>query len=202
MRFKPISVKGSIIERRQSEMKITSSCSITLWGNEGNNRIEWDFSRHGGVRADSFFTYGLTALIENILSDETDGGNEGFYRTARWIPLRKYGMECPWLVKVALSRKNTLVETREIIRKTLPLQIRREPPRGTEEKYTTAVLTPREIKIARLLGKGFSQTQTGAILGLSVKTVNTHKQSLMRKLGFNNNREFQYWLLETAGNAV
>ncbi|MBH2604627.1 hypothetical protein FG173_04590 [Serratia marcescens] len=47
--------------------------------------------------------------------------------------------------------------------------------------------------------EGFSQTQTGIIMGLSVKTINAHKQSLMRKMGFKNNREFQYWLLAGSG---
>jgi DNA-binding NarL/FixJ family response regulator len=43
-------------------------------------------------------------------------------------------------------------------------------------------LTPREREIVQLLGEGKSNKEAGAALGISVKTVETHRASTMRKL--------------------
>ena len=45
-------------------------------------------------------------------------------------------------------------------------------------------LTDREQSIVKLIAEGHSNRQTAAVLGLSVKTVETHRASVMRKLGF------------------
>ncbi len=46
------------------------------------------------------------------------------------------------------------------------------------------VLTPREREIVQLLAEGRSNKEVGTLLGISVKTVETHRASVMRKLGF------------------
>ncbi len=44
-------------------------------------------------------------------------------------------------------------------------------------------LTPREREIAKLLAKGKTNWSVGAILGISVKTVETHRANILWKLG-------------------
>ena len=43
-------------------------------------------------------------------------------------------------------------------------------------------LTPREREIVQLLGEGKSNKEAGALLGISIKTVETHRAAIMRKL--------------------
>jgi DNA-binding NarL/FixJ family response regulator len=43
--------------------------------------------------------------------------------------------------------------------------------------------TPREIEIIRLLAEGKSNKEIAALLGIAVRTVETHRSNIMRKLG-------------------
>jgi len=49
-------------------------------------------------------------------------------------------------------------------------------------KDKTEGLTPREREIVQLLGEGKSNKEAGATLGISIKTVETHRAATMRKL--------------------
>ena len=49
-------------------------------------------------------------------------------------------------------------------------------------KDKTEGLTPREREIVQLLSEGKSNKETGAVLGISIKTVETHRATTMRKL--------------------
>jgi DNA-binding NarL/FixJ family response regulator len=49
-------------------------------------------------------------------------------------------------------------------------------------KDKTEGLTPREREIVQLLAEGKSNKEVGALLGISVKTVETHRAATMRKL--------------------
>ncbi len=49
-------------------------------------------------------------------------------------------------------------------------------------KDKTEGLTPREREIVQLLGEGKSNKEAGTILGISIKTVETHRAATMRKL--------------------
>jgi len=49
-------------------------------------------------------------------------------------------------------------------------------------KDKTEGLTPREREIVQLLGEGKSNKQVGVVLGISIKTVETHRAATMRKL--------------------
>ncbi|MEA3212745.1 MAG: hypothetical protein QOE70_5802 [Chthoniobacter sp.] len=49
-------------------------------------------------------------------------------------------------------------------------------------KDKTEGLTPREREIVQLLGEGKSNKSTAAVLGISIKTVETHRATAMRKL--------------------
>lgn len=51
------------------------------------------------------------------------------------------------------------------------------------------ILTKREHEILRLLGKGQSNKEIADFLDLSVRTVETHRASIMRKMDFHNIQE-------------
>jgi DNA-binding NarL/FixJ family response regulator len=51
------------------------------------------------------------------------------------------------------------------------------------EGSASGILTPREREIVQLLAEARSNKEVSTILGISVKTVETHRASIMRKLG-------------------
>jgi DNA-binding NarL/FixJ family response regulator len=55
-----------------------------------------------------------------------------------------------------------------------------EPGRRPKE---TRSLTSRESEVLQLIADGFSNKEIGAELGISVKTVEKHRQQVMNKLG-------------------
>lgn len=52
------------------------------------------------------------------------------------------------------------------------------------EREATGGLTPREVEMVRLLASGKSNKDVAAALGISVKTVEAHRSTIMRKLDF------------------
>ncbi len=48
---------------------------------------------------------------------------------------------------------------------------------------------------------GISQSQVAEHMHLSVKTINAHKQSLMRKMDLRKKQDFIYWLINRENNA-
>ena len=57
------------------------------------------------------------------------------------------------------------------------------PDRGNKPSTGHGKLTTREREIARLLAEGSSNKETATLLGISVRTAETHRATLMRKLG-------------------
>lgn len=57
-------------------------------------------------------------------------------------------------------------------------------PEGGTDAQT--LLTPREQQVLRLIGEGRRNREIAALLFISLKTVETHRQNLMRKLGAHN----------------
>lgn len=55
-----------------------------------------------------------------------------------------------------------------------------------EQNYRSVNLTPRERQIAPLIGQGMTSKQIGERLGISHRTVETHRARLMKKFGVNN----------------
>jgi DNA-binding NarL/FixJ family response regulator len=56
-------------------------------------------------------------------------------------------------------------------------------PRSAEETFSTReILTPREREIVQLLAEGKSTKEVAVALNLSVKTAETHRSNIMRKL--------------------
>ncbi len=64
-------------------------------------------------------------------------------------------------------------------------------PRGDDRPPRTAIgtLTPRELEVLRLIGKGLSRTEIATELSRSAKTVDGHQDRLMRKLGVESRAE-------------
>ena len=61
--------------------------------------------------------------------------------------------------------------------------------RPPEKTSRAPILTAREREVLELLAEGKTVRSAAGILGLSVKTVDTHKFNLMRKLGVHNKAE-------------
>ncbi|HFZ1934496.1 helix-turn-helix transcriptional regulator [Serratia marcescens] len=60
-------------------------------------------------------------------------------------------------------------------------------------------LTSRERQVMGYMRRGLDQSQAARIMGVSVKTVHSHKRSAMRKLMLYRNHELLYWLLSQEG---
>jgi DNA-binding NarL/FixJ family response regulator len=58
-----------------------------------------------------------------------------------------------------------------------------EDPTEKKEDPTTAILTSREREVIQLLAEGKTSKEVAVALRLSVKTAETHRTNLMRKLG-------------------
>jgi two-component system, NarL family, response regulator NreC len=75
-------------------------------------------------------------------------------------------------------------------------------PRRSHEEWSDAespaqthALTDREREVLKLLAEGRTVRSAATSLGLSVKTVDTHKFNLMRKLGIHNKAELVMWAI-------
>lgn len=66
----------------------------------------------------------------------------------------------------------------------------------------TVLLTPREAQILAALGRGESSKQIARDLALSVRTVETHRQSIKRKLGLDGQAELIKYAVEHAGRGL
>jgi DNA-binding NarL/FixJ family response regulator len=64
------------------------------------------------------------------------------------------------------------------------------PPAGTSEIDR---LTPREQEVLLLLARGYTYKEIAARLHLSVKTIETHVSSVLRKLQLSNRNELTRW---------
>ena len=75
--------------------------------------------------------------------------------------------------------------TRALLRE--PTERKQAPP-GAQES-----LTPRETDVLRLIVRGYTNRQAAEELGLSVRTVETHRANLMGKLGLESRVELVRW---------
>jgi DNA-binding NarL/FixJ family response regulator len=65
------------------------------------------------------------------------------------------------------------------------------PARATDPELD--LLTPRERDVLRLLARGYAYKEIGAELYISVKTVETHVSSVLRKTQLSNRHELSRW---------
>ncbi len=57
---------------------------------------------------------------------------------------------------------------------------------GAAAQAPPASISPRELEVLRLIGKGYTNSQIGEILFNSRRTIETHRQNLLEKTGANN----------------
>lgn len=55
--------------------------------------------------------------------------------------------------------------------------------------------SPRERQVAGLIASGFTNAETAAGLGISIKTVEKHRDHLHKKYGFRNTADLTRWAL-------
>jgi len=67
-----------------------------------------------------------------------------------------------------------------------------------EDENSPAILTDREITIAKLTAKGLTSNEVAAILFISPRTVETHRRNIMHKLGFKNHSELIKYAIQSA----
>jgi len=62
--------------------------------------------------------------------------------------------------------------------------------------YTKAleILTPREVEVLKLTEKGFSNRDIAQDLHLSIRTVQTHRSNICKKLGLKGRAALLKWL--------
>lgn len=63
-----------------------------------------------------------------------------------------------------------------------PLLKRRQPPARHSEFHYPSALTGRQTEVLQLIAEGCSNRRMASLLGLSIKTVEKHRQSVMDKL--------------------
>ncbi len=76
--------------------------------------------------------------------------------------------------------RNKTFFTSKVAQLVLDTFLRRRP--RTDETSTSNVLTPREREVVQLLAEGKSTKEVASALNLSVKTAETHRSNIMRKL--------------------
>jgi len=85
----------------------------------------------------------------------------------------------------------SLPKVSEIVLKGSPQA--REQDEQTE--HSQGQLTPREMEILHLLAEGKANKQIAALLGISVRTVETHRAKIMLKLGLHSLAELIHYAL-------
>lgn len=68
--------------------------------------------------------------------------------------------------------------------------------RADEEKTAVEILTPREREVLIYIGEGYTNREIGAALTISVKTVDRHRENIMRKLNLQSRVELVRYALE------
>jgi DNA-binding NarL/FixJ family response regulator len=68
-------------------------------------------------------------------------------------------------------------------------------PCGPGARPVRSGLTPREAEIAQLLAEGKTNFCVSVILGISVRTVETHRMKIMQKLHLESNVELVHWAI-------
>ncbi len=81
--------------------------------------------------------------------------------------------------------------------------VRRVAGRGDADGVELRDLTDREIEVFRLIGEGLSTREIAERLGLSTKTIETHRAKIMRKLDLQNSFQLVHrailWRQEVSG---
>ena len=74
--------------------------------------------------------------------------------------------------------------------------------RGTEERREASQLTTRELQVISLIGQGHGTRDIAASLSLSVKTVETHRLTIKRKLSLETNAQLVQYAIKWHGTST
>jgi DNA-binding NarL/FixJ family response regulator len=110
------------------------------------------------------------ALVQDVLN----AGARGF--------LLKSDAARDLVTAVEALKNNKTYFTPKVASMVLEGYLHRKVPGNTSETSPRAKLTPREREIVQLLAEGKSSREVADALGLSVKTAETHRANIMRKL--------------------
>jgi DNA-binding NarL/FixJ family response regulator len=80
--------------------------------------------------------------------------------------------------------------------------VRPEPPARVARTERHAVLTGRQLEIARLVADDLTNRQIADRLFLSERTVETHITNILNKLGFGSRIQISRWVTESAPAAA
>lgn len=97
---------------------------------------------------------------------------------------------------VAIVSKSSLLEDVPQVLQALVAggQFLSENMREAIEQTGVAILTKREVEVARLIATGRSNKEIAEVLGCSDQTIKTHKTNIMGKLGVNTSVEVAMWV--------
>lgn len=103
-----------------------------------------------------------------------------------------------------LNALRTVLRGETYLSETLQTQLRSRAGHAVNEGNPVERLSNRELQVLNLVGRGVSSREIAAELGLSVKTVESHRQSIKRKLNLTTNSQLlQYainWFAGRRGN--
>jgi non-specific serine/threonine protein kinase len=74
-----------------------------------------------------------------------------------------------------------------------------EQPPAEEPSEEPVALTRRELEVSRLVGAGLSNRAIAEQLGISQRTVESHVDHVLRKLGFGSRTQVAAWVVEKEG---
>jgi len=111
---------------------------------------------------------------EQVVRDILDAGARGF--------LSKSDAARDLIAAVEALRRGKIYFTPKVGTMVLEGYLQRDAKAAAPEPQSRHRLTPREREIVQLLAEGKSSKEVAVALGLSVKTAETHRSNIMRKL--------------------
>ncbi|CAI2516005.1 Nitrogen regulation protein C [Serratia proteamaculans] len=129
------------------------------------------------------------------LDSDTHSAAKMFFHIGTPGRCREIRGGCGWRYAGSLPRRASYDAFDEMLTGALA---RRSPGERLERCPSCAgkYLSSREKQVMTYLRQGFSQSQVAARMQLSVKTVHSHKRSLMQKMALKNKHDFIYWLIQ------
>jgi non-specific serine/threonine protein kinase len=176
---------GEVILRSAS---LTALAEVALDGAE-LDRARWLACEALTLRAalgDGVSVAGLLALLGRIAMGQGDP-----HRGSLLLGAARARWEHPPGVDLSARRRGERLAVEEAVRYAvegvLPV---------AEPVAEPTPLTPRELEVAELVGRGMSNRVAAEALGLSHRTVQGHVENILRKLGFTSRAQVAAWVAE------
>lgn len=129
-----------------------------------------------------------TEIVICTLREEEGLAKDALCAGARAFVLKTEGVE-PLRAAVAAAAEGTGYYSNRYTPEALGC------PCGPGARPVHPGLTPRESEIAQLLAEGKTNFCVSVILGISVRTVETHRMKIMQKLHLESNVELVHWAI-------